>query len=102
VARVILVVLAFTIFLFMLQLITILNRCHRFPGFVYQQARFSADHKSIEIAVRPRKRSGAICSRCHQPPRLRSTLRKAFRVHPFLGLPGFSALFHATRRLPPL
>jgi hypothetical protein len=39
----------------MLQLITILNRCHRFPGFIYQNARFSSDHKSIEIAVRPRK-----------------------------------------------
>src|SRR5580704_6868991 len=51
----------------MLQLITILNRCHHFPGFVYQQARFSSDHKSIEIAVRPRKGSGAVCSRCHQP-----------------------------------
>ena len=51
----------------MLQLITILNRCHRFPGFVYQQARFSSDHKSIEIAVRPRKGSKAVCSRCHQP-----------------------------------
>ena len=53
--RVILEVLAVTIFHFMLQLITILNRCHRFPGFVYQQARFSSDHQSIEIAVRPRK-----------------------------------------------
>ena len=51
------VVLALTSFHFMLQLITILNRCHRFPGFVYQQARFSSDHKSIEIDVRPRKRS---------------------------------------------
>src|SRR4051812_33131007 len=51
----------------MLQLITILNRCHRFPGFVYQQARFSSDHKCIEIAVRPRKGSAAVCSRCHQP-----------------------------------
>ena len=50
-----------------MELITILNRCHRFPGFVYQQARFSADHKSIEISVRPRKRSVAICSRCRQP-----------------------------------
>ena len=48
-ARFTLVVLAFAGFLFMLQLITILNRCHRFPGFVYQQARFSSDHKSIEI-----------------------------------------------------
>ena len=50
----------------MLQLITILNRCHRFPGFVYQRACFSSDHKSIEVAVRPRKGSAAICSRCHQ------------------------------------
>ena len=58
---------AVAIFHFMLQLITILNRCHRFPGFVYQQARFSSDHKSIEIAVRPRKGSQAVCSRCHQP-----------------------------------
>ena len=37
------VVLALTIFHFMLQLITILNRCHRFPGFVYQQAGFSSE-----------------------------------------------------------
>ncbi|MEA2874616.1 MAG: transposase [Hyphomicrobiales bacterium] len=51
----------------MLQLITILNRCHRFPGFVYSQARFSADSKSIEIAVRPRKGSRPVCSRCHLP-----------------------------------
>jgi hypothetical protein len=35
-----LVVLAGTIFRAMLQLITILNRCHHFRGFVYQQARF--------------------------------------------------------------
>ena len=48
-------VLAVTCFHFMLQLITILNRCHRFPGFVYQQARFSSDHQSIEIAVRPQQ-----------------------------------------------
>ena len=51
----------------MQQLITILNRCHRFPGFVYHQARFSSDHQSIEIAVRPRKGSLAVWSRCHQP-----------------------------------
>ena len=42
--------------------ITILNSCHHFPGFVYQQARFSADRKSIEVAVRPRKGSAAVCS----------------------------------------
>jgi hypothetical protein len=40
---------------FMLQLITILKRCQRFPRFVYRQARFSSDHKSIQIEVRPQK-----------------------------------------------
>jgi hypothetical protein len=38
-----------------MELIRILNRCHRFRGFVYQHAHFSADKKSIEVAVRPRK-----------------------------------------------
>jgi transposase len=50
-----------------MELITILNRCHRFRGFVYQHAHFSADKKSIEVAVRPRKGSAAVCSRCHWP-----------------------------------
>ena len=50
-----------------MELITILNRCHRFRGFVYQHAHFSADKKSIEVAVRPRKGSAAVCSRCHFP-----------------------------------
>jgi len=50
-----------------MELITILNRCHRFRGFVYLHARFSADKKSIEVAVRPRKGSAAVCSRCHLP-----------------------------------
>jgi hypothetical protein len=50
-----------------MELITILNRCHRFPGFVYQHAQFSADNKSIDVAMRPRKGSTAVCSRCHLP-----------------------------------
>ncbi len=50
-----------------MELITILNRCHHFRGFVYQHACFGPDHKSIEIAVRPRKGSTAVCSRCHHP-----------------------------------
>ena len=49
-----------------MELIAILNRCHRFRGFVYQHARFSANKKSIEVAVRPRKGSAAV-SRCHIP-----------------------------------
>jgi hypothetical protein len=50
-----------------MELITILNRCHRFRGFVYQNTHFSADKKSIEVVVRPRKASAAVCSRCHLP-----------------------------------
>ena len=42
-----------------MELITILNRCHRFQGFVYQHAHFSADKKSIEVAVRRRNGSAA-------------------------------------------
>ena len=53
---------------FAMLLITILNQCHRFPGFVYQGARFSTDHqKTIEVGVRPRRGSAAVCSGCHQP-----------------------------------
>jgi len=33
------------------ELTTILNRCHRFRGFVYEEARFSADKKRIEVVV---------------------------------------------------
>ena len=50
-----------------MELLTILNRCHRFRGFVYQHARYGPDHTSIEIAVRPRQGSAAVCSGCHQP-----------------------------------
>ena len=52
---------------FAMELIMILNRCHHFSGFVYQHARFSPDKKTIEIAVRPRTGSTAVCSGCHQP-----------------------------------
>jgi transposase len=52
---------------FAMLLITILNHCHRFPGFVYQWAKFSTDKKTIEVRVRPRRGSAAVCSGCHQP-----------------------------------
>jgi transposase len=82
----------------MLQLITILNRCHRFPGFVYQQARFSTDHKSIEIAVRARKGSGAVCSRCHQPaPGYDQLSERRFEFIPFWGFLVF--LLYSMRRV---
>lgn len=97
-ARFILVVLAGAHFHFMLQLITILNRCHRFPSFVYHQARFSSDHKSIEIAVRPRKGSTAICSRCHQPaPGYDQVAERRFEFIPFWGF--LVSLLYTMRRV---
>ena len=45
----------------------ILNQCHPIPGFVYERASFAEDAQTILIPVRPRKRSTAICSGCHQP-----------------------------------
>jgi len=82
----------------MLQLITILNRCHHFPGFVYQQARFSSDHKSIEIVVRPRKGSKAVCSRCHQPaPGYDQLSERRFEFIPLWGFLVF--LLYSMRRV---
>src|SRR6202051_2095748 len=82
----------------MLQLITILNRCHRFPGFIYQQARFSSDHKSIEIAVRPRKGWAAVCSRCHEPaPGYDQLPERRFEFIPFWGFLVF--LLYSMRRV---
>jgi transposase len=50
-----------------MELITLLNRCYHFRGFVYQQARFGPGHKSIEVTVRSRTGSAALCSTCRRP-----------------------------------
>ena len=81
-----------------MELITILNRCHRFRGFVYHHARFTADHKTIEISVRPRKHSAAICSRCHQPaPGYDQLAERRFEFIPLWGF--FVFLLYAMRRV---
>jgi transposase len=81
-----------------MELITILNRCDHFRGFVYQQARFSSDHKSVGIAVRPRKGSAAICSRCHQPaPGYDQLAERRFEFIPFRGFLVF--LLYSMRRV---
>src|SRR5215813_11550326 len=79
-----------------MELITILNRCHHFRGFVYQHARFSPDQKSIEVTVRPRKGTKAICSRCHQPARGYDQL--AERRFEFIPLWGFLIFLLYTMR----
>jgi len=50
-----------------MELITILDRCHHHRGFVYETDRFSSDGKTVEIRVRPRRGTAAVCSACHQP-----------------------------------
>jgi hypothetical protein len=81
-----------------MQFLTIQNRCHRFQGFVYHRARFSPDHKSIEVFLRPRKGSDAICSRCDHPaPRYDQLAGRRFESLPFWGFLVF--LLYAMRRV---
>lgn len=80
------------------ELITILNRCHRHRGFVYQQARFSPDRRSIEVSVRPRRGSAAVCSRCHQPaPGYDQLAERRFEFIPLWGF--FVFLLYTMRRV---
>src|SRR6202522_1042903 len=84
--------------LFAMDLLTILNRCHHFSGFVYQHARFSPDKKAIEIAVRPRTGSTAVCSGCHQPaPGYDRLPERKFEFIPFWGFLVF--LLYSMRRV---
>jgi len=81
-----------------MELLTILNRCHRFRGSVYQYAHFNADKKSIEVAVRPRKGSVAVCSRCHLPaPGYDQLTERRFEFIPLWGF--FVFLLYAMRRV---
>jgi hypothetical protein len=59
--------LAVAVDLARIRLITFLNHCHHFPGFVYQKARLCPERGIIEIAVRPRRGAKPVCSGCHQP-----------------------------------
>jgi hypothetical protein len=50
-----------------MRLISILNQCYHFPGFVYVVARLNQSSKSLEVEVRERVGSKAICSICRHP-----------------------------------
>jgi transposase len=50
-----------------MRLITLLNHCHHFPGFVYEKARLCPERGIIEIDVRPRRGAKPVCSGCHEP-----------------------------------
>jgi transposase len=81
-----------------MELITILNRCHHFQGFVYGHAKFSPDMKSIEVFVRPRKGSVAICSHCHnRAPGYDQRGERRFECIPLWGF--FVFLLYTMRRV---
>jgi transposase len=81
-----------------MELTTILNHCHRHRGFVYQRVRFGPDKKIIEVDVRPRQGSAAICSGCHQPaPGYDQLSRRRFEFIPLWGFLVF--LLYRMRRV---
>jgi transposase len=51
---------------FPMRLVTLLNHCQHFSGFVYVKARLLASSQTIEIDVRPRRGSNPVCSGCHK------------------------------------
>src|ERR1022692_3660048 len=86
VARVTLEVFAFEIMRAM-ELTTILNLCHHHRGFVYHHTRFGPDQKSVEVHVRPRAGSAAVCSGCHRPaPGYDHLPERRFEFIPFWGI----------------
>jgi transposase len=76
----------------------LLNACHHFPGFVYEGARLCEGTQTIEIDVRPRKGSKAVCSCCNEPGRGYDTL--AQRRFEFIPVWGFAViLLYSMRRV---
>jgi transposase len=47
-----------------MQLKSILNRVEEIPGFVYEECKWNEKRSEIEVQVRPRKNSWALCSEC--------------------------------------
>jgi transposase len=81
-----------------MELTTILNQCYPQPGFVYENARFRADKKAIEVPVRPRRGTKAVCGRCEKPAPGYDTLpERKFDFIPFWGFMVF--LIYARRRV---
>jgi len=73
---------------------TILNKCHKFKSFVYVESCFSdfQDEDVIEVTIKPRKNSSAICSICNRPAPCYDTGKKARRFE-FIPFWGFLVFF---------
>jgi transposase len=82
-----------------MRLITILNRCHHLAGFVCEGAKQpDRGQNTIEVKVRPRKGSAAICSGCHgEAPGYDRMRERRFEFIPIWGYAVF--LVYAMRRV---
>jgi transposase len=81
-----------------MRLISILNQCHHFPGFVNETAHICHDSKSIEINVRARQGSKGKCSSCDRPgPTYDHLGVRRFEFVPFWGFAVF--LLYRMRRI---
>lgn len=81
-----------------MRLISILNQCHHFPGFVNETARLCAESKSIEVDVRARHGSKGKCSCCLRPgPTYDHLGVRRFEFVPFWGFMVF--LLYRMRRI---
>lgn len=86
------------IFFNAMELSTIVNHCYRQPGFVYEKARFSADKNALEVPVRPRQGSKALCSGCEKPmPGYDTLSERRFEFIPMWGMLVF--LLYCSRRV---
>ncbi|MHB8408306.1 MAG: ISL3 family transposase [Acidiferrobacterales bacterium] len=80
-----------------MDLITLLNRCHHFKGFVYEKARFAKTRENaIDVRVVPRRGSRPYCSGCGR--RCPGYDRLPERAFEFIPLWGFSVAFLYARR----
>jgi len=80
-----------------MDLAVVLNRCHRFPKFVYGESSFLDDR--IHVDMRPRKGSKPICSGCEKSGPTYDTARRP-RMFEFVPLWGFAVfLWYAMRRV---
>jgi transposase len=81
-----------------MELLTILNHCYPHRGFVYQRSRLDRDRNTLEVVVRPRRGSAAICSGCHRPaPGYDHLPERRFEFIPFWGILVF--LLYSMRRV---
>jgi transposase len=77
---------------------TILNRCHPIRGFVYRSSSFG-EHQTIHVEIRPRSRSQPTCSGCKRKGPTYDTAREP-RSFTFIPLWGFAVvLWYFMRRV---